>query len=64
MNNVANYLPQDRRRALARGVYEKVLATTRAALSEEAFAAGWAEGERWSLEEAVAYALEETADSD
>jgi adenylate cyclase len=45
-----------------RGVYEKTVTTTRAALGEEAFAAGWAKGERWSLEEAAAYALEETAD--
>jgi hypothetical protein len=40
-----------------------MVAATRAALGEEAFAAAWAEGERWSLEEAVAYALAETADS-
>jgi hypothetical protein len=32
------------------------------ALGEEAFAAAWAEGRAMSLEQAVAYALEESGD--
>jgi hypothetical protein len=34
------------------------MAAARAALGEEAFAAAWAEGQAMTLEEAVAYALE------
>jgi hypothetical protein len=34
----------------------------RAALGEETFVAAWTEGERMTLEEAVAYALAATAD--
>ena len=39
------------------GVYEQVVATTRAALGNEAFAAGWAAGQALTLEKAVAVAL-------
>lgn len=38
--------------------YERNLATIRAALSEEAFAAAWAEGQAMTLERAIAYASE------
>jgi hypothetical protein len=38
---------------------ERDLGATRAALGEEAFAAAWAEGQALSLEEAVAYALQD-----
>jgi hypothetical protein len=40
-----------------------VMATARAALGEEAFAAAWVEGRAMTLEDAVAYALEATVDS-
>jgi non-specific serine/threonine protein kinase len=39
--------------------YEQDLTTVRGVLGEEAFAAAWAEGRAMSLEQAVAYALEE-----
>jgi hypothetical protein len=39
--------------------YERNLATLRAALSEAAFAAAWAEGQAMTLERAIAYALEQ-----
>jgi DNA-binding NarL/FixJ family response regulator len=41
--------------AASRGIADA--AALRAALGEEAFAAAWAEGERMSVDEAVAYAL-------
>jgi len=43
----------------ARATYERALAMTRAQIGEEAFAAAWAEGRAMSLEEAIAYALEQ-----
>ena len=42
---------------------ERSMAAIRAALNEEAFAAAWAEGRAMSLEQAIAYALEETKDA-
>jgi hypothetical protein len=41
-----------------RDVYDALLASARAALDRESFAAAWAEGRTMSLEQAVAYALE------
>jgi tetratricopeptide (TPR) repeat protein len=41
-----------------RAEYERNVATARAALGEEAFAAAWAEGRKMTMEEAVEYALE------
>jgi predicted ATPase/transcriptional regulator with XRE-family HTH domain len=38
--------------------YDQVVATARAQLGEEAFAAAWAEGRDMTLEQAIAYALE------
>jgi hypothetical protein len=40
-----------------RRIYERTVAAARAALSEAAFAAAWAEGAAMMLDEAVAYAL-------
>jgi class 3 adenylate cyclase/tetratricopeptide (TPR) repeat protein len=40
-----------------RRIYERTVAAARAALSEAAFAAAWAEGAAMSLDETVAYAL-------
>ena len=40
--------------------YERSVTAARAALSEEVFAAAWAEGRAMTLEQAVAYALEDT----
>jgi hypothetical protein len=37
-----------------RADYERIIATARAALGEEAFAATWAEGRAMSLEQAIA----------
>jgi hypothetical protein len=42
---------------LPRDVYEKVVATTRAVLGEEAFTAAWTEGQALTVEQAVALAL-------
>jgi hypothetical protein len=39
--------------------FDESVATVRAALGDEAFAAAWAEGRAMTLEQAVAYALEE-----
>jgi tetratricopeptide (TPR) repeat protein len=39
--------------------YERNLATIRAALNEEVFAAAWAEGQAMTLEQAIAYASEQ-----
>lgn len=39
-----------------RAEYRRILATIRAALGEERFAAAWAEGQAMSLEDAIAYA--------
>jgi hypothetical protein len=41
-----------------RAIRSRVLASVRAALGEEAFAAAWAEGEAMTRERAIAYALE------
>jgi len=38
-------------------IYERALAAARAGLSEAEFSAAWTEGERMTLEEAIAYAL-------
>ncbi len=46
-----------------RAGYERTVSDTRAALGEEAFAAAWGEGRAMTLEQAVAYALEETKGS-
>jgi non-specific serine/threonine protein kinase len=43
-----------------RKCYERDVAAARAVLTEEAFNAAWAEGRRMAMDEAVAYALEET----
>jgi len=45
--------------AAERAEHDQAVAATRAALGEEAFSAAWAEGQAMTLEEAVAYALEE-----
>jgi predicted ATPase/DNA-binding SARP family transcriptional activator len=45
-----------------RPLYEHVVATARAGLSEEAFAAAWAQGRAMTLEEAIAYAFSLTAE--
>ena len=42
-----------------RAINERDTAETRAALGEAAFAAAWAEGRAMTLEQAVAYALDE-----
>jgi predicted ATPase/DNA-binding XRE family transcriptional regulator len=42
-----------------RAAYQHDLAAARARLDEEAFAAAWAEGQAMTLEQAIAYALEE-----
>jgi non-specific serine/threonine protein kinase len=47
--------------AWERADYERCVAAAREALGEAAFAAAWAEGRALSLDEAVAYALEEVA---
>jgi hypothetical protein len=39
--------------------YEREVGAARAALGEEAFASAWAEGEAMTLEQAIAYALED-----
>ena len=36
-------------------IYQRTVATSRAGLSEAAFTAAWAEGERMTLEEALDY---------
>jgi hypothetical protein len=46
--------------ALDRARYEESLTTVRAALDAETFAAAWEEGQGWTQEQAVAYALEKT----
>jgi hypothetical protein len=43
--------------------YEHTVATTRAQLDEQVWAAAWAEGKALSLEQAIAYALEAPAPS-
>ncbi len=42
--------------------YDRDVAIVRSQLDEEAFAKAWAEGRRMSMEQAVAYALEEADD--
>jgi hypothetical protein len=42
--------------------YEHDLARTRAALEEGAFGQAWAEGQSWTLEQAIAYALDDQAE--
>jgi tetratricopeptide (TPR) repeat protein len=44
---------------VARAVLEKVIAAARGAIGEESFTAAWAEGRAMTMEEAIAYALEE-----
>jgi hypothetical protein len=44
-----------------RAAQERTVAAARAALGEDAFAAAWAQCQRMSLEQAIAYALEEEA---
>ena len=46
--------------AVERDEHDQAVATTRAALGEKAFMAAWEEGKKMTLEEAVAYALEES----
>ena len=41
--------------------YERYLATARAQLDERSWEAAWAEGQAMTLEQAIAYALEETS---
>jgi non-specific serine/threonine protein kinase len=48
--------PEDRR------AYEESLAVARVALGEDAFAAAWVEGQAMTLEQAVAFALENQSD--
>ena len=43
-----------------RSRYERTVAAVRASLARQAFAAAWAEGRAMTLEQAIAYALEET----
>lgn len=43
-----------------RAEYDQAIASARAALGEDAFAAAWEEGQKMPLEQAVVYALEET----
>src|SRR5262249_52408681 len=45
----------------ARATYERAMAIARAQLGEDAFAAAWAAGRAMTLEQAIAYALEERA---
>jgi hypothetical protein len=42
-----------------RPVVDRAVAATRRSLGEEAFAAAWAEGRAMTLEQALAYALDE-----
>jgi hypothetical protein len=42
--------------------FERTVSDARGALGEEAFAAAWAEGRAMSLEQAIAFALEELPD--
>ncbi len=46
-----------------RGEYERSVAAVRSALSEEGYATARAEGQAMTLEQAIAYALEETKDA-
>jgi hypothetical protein len=43
-----------------RAVHDRSVAAVRTALGEEVFAAAWAEGQAMPLEQACAYALDET----
>jgi hypothetical protein len=45
--------------AFERDTHERALASARAALGEEAFAAAWAAGQALTLEQAIVYALGE-----
>jgi non-specific serine/threonine protein kinase len=51
------------RQPYLRAVYARDLAATRAALAPAAFGTAWSEGRAMSLEQAVAYALEDAQDS-
>ncbi len=42
--------------------YEREVAAARAQLGEQRFKAAWAEGQKMTLTQAIAYALDETAD--
>jgi non-specific serine/threonine protein kinase len=44
-----------------RAVHDGTVAAARSGLGDDAFAAAWADGQGLSLEQAVAYALEEPA---
>src|SRR5436853_427788 len=44
----------------SRADHDRAVAAARAALGEEAFAAAWAEGRAMTLEQAIAFALQET----
>src|SRR4029079_4150792 len=44
--------------AFERDTHERALASARAALGEEAFAAAWAAGQALTLEQAIVYALD------
>jgi non-specific serine/threonine protein kinase len=46
---------------IARAVHDETIAAARSGLGEDAYAAAWAEGRAMTLEQAVAYALEEPA---
>jgi hypothetical protein len=48
---------------VARHDYDRDVAVARAQLGETAFAAAWAEGRAMTLEQAVAYALEEAPEA-
>ena len=43
-----------------RAEHDRAVATARAELGEEAFAAAWEEGKKMTMEQAVEYALEES----
>ena len=47
-------------RYCSRADHDRAVAAARAALGEEAFAAAWAEGRAMTLEQAIAFALQET----
>jgi hypothetical protein len=46
--------------AAERDEHDRAVATARAELGEEAFAAAWEEGKKMTMEQAVEYALEES----
>ena len=44
--------------------YNRIVATVRAQLDERTYAAAWAAGRALTLEQAIAYALDESAESE